>query len=732
MTGFRGSRVACAIGIGILAVGLARAVPDVTIRVASIDAFFADVQAITQNPAMSRSAMLTQAKALLGVDDLSFCDFSQPLAIAFQEKRADSEEAFAVALPVRDAHRALDALAVRFPNRTTEGDLTVLSSPGDALMGMSETRVYALVRGRILVMGSSADVVRSLDTAAVLSAEGLPPGSAAISMEVESRAEALKASLQAMRRVFMEIPTLPSGAVPPSAGGAAEDESGEATGEDDEDADAGNGPEGGAVPESGAVDPSGARAGAGTGQEPMLVVGDVVPPNLVTKTVPDYPEEARRHSVQGKVILEAIIDIEGKVENVRVLKSIPELDQAAIDAVKQWKYEPARKDGVPVKVFFTVVVDFSLSPSPGGAPETVAQPGEAPAPAFDAKKMAPVIDLYLAFLDDAIDSLSRLQVSFEVANGYLVVHGRGVARDRSELARFITAQRDVGLPTIGRMMPSDAALIAAGQLYWTDPARAWMGETSKRFQSAMADVLPSQSPNADGGGTARPPEATLVLPMDCMRGDVAVAADPAPDGMRILQVAGVSDSKNCRGSLGRMVASAKEKMGSAATVRTDVLQPEKVKTFVQVLKVPRFDGAASMDPPERTMRYAQVGNLVISGTDPWASKAIREAAAAQDGSPPGRGGLVLADLGPFTQRPGVFGRIQMGSYMRQLRQSKASAEAVPEAREKLLQSLEGQAGSIPFAMRFDEGAATLEFAFPLGMFEALRKASPARPPATRD
>ena len=68
-----------------------------------------------------------------------------------------------------------------------------------------------------------------------------------------------------------------------------------------------------------------------------------------------------RLRVQGIVILEAIIDPSGSVTNVRVLRSIPLLDQSAIDAVRQWKYQPTLLNGVPVPIVMTVTVNFSLS-----------------------------------------------------------------------------------------------------------------------------------------------------------------------------------------------------------------------------------------------------------------------------------------------------------------------------------------------------------------------------------
>jgi protein TonB len=94
--------------------------------------------------------------------------------------------------------------------------------------------------------------------------------------------------------------------------------------------------------------------------EPVRAVGDIKPPKLIKKVDPIYPEEARKAEIEGVVIVEATTDIYGKVVKTKILRSIPELDQAAMDAVKQWVYEPFIRDGKPVGVIFTVTVMFKL------------------------------------------------------------------------------------------------------------------------------------------------------------------------------------------------------------------------------------------------------------------------------------------------------------------------------------------------------------------------------------
>lgn len=92
----------------------------------------------------------------------------------------------------------------------------------------------------------------------------------------------------------------------------------------------------------------------------VKVVGDIKPPKLIKRVNPVYPEEAKKAGVEGPVILQVQTDIYGRVDSIKVLKSIPLLDQAAIDAVKQWIYEPLIVDGEPRKGIFTVTVYFKL------------------------------------------------------------------------------------------------------------------------------------------------------------------------------------------------------------------------------------------------------------------------------------------------------------------------------------------------------------------------------------
>jgi protein TonB len=92
----------------------------------------------------------------------------------------------------------------------------------------------------------------------------------------------------------------------------------------------------------------------------VRAVGEIKPPKLIKEVSPVYPEIARQARVEGVVIIEATTDIYGRVSHWKVLRSIPLLDQSAIDAVRQWVYEPMIINGRPRGVIFTVTVRFQL------------------------------------------------------------------------------------------------------------------------------------------------------------------------------------------------------------------------------------------------------------------------------------------------------------------------------------------------------------------------------------
>ena len=95
-------------------------------------------------------------------------------------------------------------------------------------------------------------------------------------------------------------------------------------------------------------------------QGAVRVGGNIRPPTRIVDAKPVYPEIAQSARVQGVVICEAVIGPDGKVADVRILRSIPLLDQAAVDAVRQWEFTPTLLNGIPVPVIMTTTVNFTL------------------------------------------------------------------------------------------------------------------------------------------------------------------------------------------------------------------------------------------------------------------------------------------------------------------------------------------------------------------------------------
>lgn len=93
---------------------------------------------------------------------------------------------------------------------------------------------------------------------------------------------------------------------------------------------------------------------------PVRVGGVVKEPTRVKYVPPVYPNLAVTGRIEGTVVLECVVDLRGRVQKAEVLRSVPLLDDAALEAVKQWIYSPTLIDGVPVPVIMTVTVNFRL------------------------------------------------------------------------------------------------------------------------------------------------------------------------------------------------------------------------------------------------------------------------------------------------------------------------------------------------------------------------------------
>jgi protein TonB len=103
----------------------------------------------------------------------------------------------------------------------------------------------------------------------------------------------------------------------------------------------------------------GGAAGLGT-PGPYQLGNGIEPPRKIKDVAPTYPTGAWTSRTRGAVLVEVVIGADGLVHNAKVLRSIPLLDQAAIDAVRQWEFRPAKLNGVAVAVIVTILVQFSI------------------------------------------------------------------------------------------------------------------------------------------------------------------------------------------------------------------------------------------------------------------------------------------------------------------------------------------------------------------------------------
>jgi len=99
----------------------------------------------------------------------------------------------------------------------------------------------------------------------------------------------------------------------------------------------------------------------GIGGGPFRAGSGIEPPRLLREVKARYTDDARRRGTTGDVVLEIVVNRDGTVGNVSVLRGLaPGLDERAVDAVRQWTFAPARRNGEPVEVIVEVAVAFTL------------------------------------------------------------------------------------------------------------------------------------------------------------------------------------------------------------------------------------------------------------------------------------------------------------------------------------------------------------------------------------
>jgi protein TonB len=105
----------------------------------------------------------------------------------------------------------------------------------------------------------------------------------------------------------------------------------------------------------------GLGSGGGNGGGPYRPGSGIEPPRLVREVRADYTEDARQRGLVGDVVLEIVVRRDGTVGDVKILQGLAGgLNDRAVQAVRQWRFTPARRQGVPVDVVVEVAVEFKL------------------------------------------------------------------------------------------------------------------------------------------------------------------------------------------------------------------------------------------------------------------------------------------------------------------------------------------------------------------------------------
>jgi TonB family protein len=108
------------------------------------------------------------------------------------------------------------------------------------------------------------------------------------------------------------------------------------------------------------LDPAALSAEGSSNAPPEIVRPDVLARNAISKVPPVYPPDAKKAHIQGVVVLDTVIGKTGDVENLKVVSGPKELQQSALDAVRQWKYKPFLVNSSPVEVKSTINITYSL------------------------------------------------------------------------------------------------------------------------------------------------------------------------------------------------------------------------------------------------------------------------------------------------------------------------------------------------------------------------------------
>jgi TonB family protein len=209
----------------------------------------------------------------------------------------------------------------------------------------------------------------------------------------------------------------------------------------------------------------------------------LVKPKLLKQVAPNYPSVAKNASVAGDVEIEAVIGPDGRISDLRIVRSLDTrfgLDQEAVRVAKLWLFEPARKDGFPVPVIVTIVVSFKLSASnrpslPLGVPSGTFTASTASAPSLIESDEEFAKGAYRAGDPGVVAPTIRKQVPPRYPSA---AKGRDVPNAQVELDAVVMPDGTIGKIRVAKSLDKragvdgfDAAAIAAAKQWTFEPGK---------------------------------------------------------------------------------------------------------------------------------------------------------------------------------------------------------------------------------------------------------------------
>jgi hypothetical protein len=330
------------------------------------------------------------------------------------------------------------------------------------------------------------------------------------------------------------------------------------------------------------------------------------------------------------------------------------------------------------------------------------------------------MEVYFDLLQDGIDNVSRLQLGLSVEGGSIVVRNRLVAKGDSALGAFCAAQVLRGSAAAARLVPEDAAMRLAGRVQWTPQALAYLTDYTRRTMDAIRATVGEADPAVVHQLEAWLEMWDLTGPsqmMQCSRGDFGISSGYLADGKQTtLEAFGLETTKACSEVLQSHLERIRSNGRLSESLVEETLEPEKMKTAIVRYTSPTLPlpGAPAGESPEEVVvRLAQADDMFLLGFGEGSADDFRSVLARRPAA---------KDAPVPTSASFVTGHMDVGKI---LRSTPAQGQPDEDSLRAFASALQGSSGKIVLSMRFLDSGADLEIGVPLGLIDALGKASAA-------